>query len=67
MEYVFGSVLEEYLFHVPAVGDAGDYGRVGNVRVLLCHHQPDVVHWSFGLVYEHHFCRLVFCNLAHEL
>ena len=67
VEDIFRPVSGEDFFHVPFVGDAGDYSFVLDALELPCHHHPDVVHRGLGLVDEYHFGRLELCYLAHYL
>ena len=53
-------------FHLAGIRDAGNDGGADNVRVFLGHHQPDIVHWSLGRVYQNHTGRLETGHLTHH-
>ena len=66
VEDVFRLMLTEDALHMLAVGNAGHYSLVLDVRILPLHHQAYVVHRGLRLIDEYHLRRMVLGNLAHH-
>ena len=67
MEHIVGTECGEDAFHAVAVGNRGDDGIRFNGRIIVSHHQADVVLRSFGLVYQHQFCGMEQTYLPNHL
>ena len=66
MEYVFRTMVFEYLLHESLVGDASDYSFVLDISKLASHCQAYRVHRSLSLVDKGEFGRLVYSHLTHH-
>ena len=67
VEHILRLVLGEDAIHVLSIGNAGDYGLVLDLRIILRHKQPDIVHRSLRLVDQCHLRRREFRDLSHHL
>ena len=67
VEDIVGTVFVEYTFHHAHICDVRHNSFRSNLRPVVAHHEPDVMHRRLGLVDEYKVRRIVSRHLADDL
>ena len=66
MEHIIRFKMTENFLHTVFLTDRSNHGFGLDIRIIVLHHQANIVQRSLSLIYQHHFSRFVDSNLTNH-